>query len=124
MESVKRWSVLERVLAVVALLVFVGVGVLAVIAMRSGSDETAPDGCEVARDDSGTESNLSPVDVLRQFVQDRSDRFPLDDSWVLESDEDDRYRFVSDSDGYYEVDVSDGAVTRFMVCPDGLPDGR
>ncbi|MFP4512198.1 MAG: hypothetical protein ACLFRV_04525 [Acidimicrobiales bacterium] len=116
----KDWSVLEKVLAAVAVLVFVGVGALGLVAWRSG--DGVPDGCEVARDDSDIEGDMAPTDALRVFVQARSDEFPVDDSWILESDDDGVYTFVSEADGYYEVDVRDGLVRRFMTCPDGNPD--
>ena len=110
---------LEKVLAGVAAVVFVGVGVLAVVALRSGGDDV-PEGCEVAEHDSDLDLDLSPVDALRMFVQERPDQFPVDDSWRLESDDDEVFTFVSDhTSGYYEVDIRDGMVRRYMICPDG-----
>ena len=114
--AVKNWSNLERALAGVAVAVFVGVAVLGVIALRS-DEEQIPEGCEGASLDSDFESDDSPADVLRAFVQSRPDEFPVDDNWLLESDDDGLYRFVNDTGGRYEIEVRDGLVRRFLRCP-------
>lgn len=109
----------EKVLAVVAVLVFVGVAVLGILAVLSdGDDDAVPEGCDGSRVDTDLAGESSPSDALRLFVQDRSDEFPVDDNWVLESDEDGRYLFVNDQGGHYEVEVEDGLVRRYLSCPD------
>lgn len=113
----KNWSLVEKVLAAVAVVVFSGVVVLGVLAMRTDSGEALPEGCEGATLDSDLDADASPVDALRVFVQSRSD-FPIDDSWVLESDTDGKYVFVSDNGGHFEIEVSGGLVRRFMKCPE------
>ncbi len=114
----KNWSVLEKVLAAVAVVVFLGVAILGVVAWRSDDGEALPDGCEGSSHESDIEADASPVDALRVFVQSRTD-FPIDDSWVLESDTDGNYVFVSDEGGHFEVEISSGLVRRYMKCPDG-----
>ena len=115
----RNWSPLEKGLAVVALVVFVGVAVLGVMALRSGGDDDAvPEGCEGGRLESELTSDDGPVDALRNFVQTRPEAFPLDDSWVLESDEAGEYLFVSDNGGRFEVEVRQGLVRRYLSCPD------
>lgn len=107
---------LDRVLAGLAVMVLIVVVGLAVVAVRRDNDRALPEGCEGAVLEDDLVGDESPVDALRLFVQSRSD-YPLDDSWVLESDADGAYVFTSDNDGYYEVEVRDGIVRRFMKCP-------
>jgi hypothetical protein len=116
---VREWSLVEKVLAAVAVVVFIGVAVLAVVAWRSGDDDGAvPDGCEGQTLDSDLESDASPVDALRIFVQDRPGDFPVDDSWTTASVEGGTYLFVSDNGGHFEIEVRDGLVRRYLICPD------
>jgi hypothetical protein len=114
------WSPFEKGLAVVAALVFVGVAVLGVVAWRSGGDDegAVPEGCDGATLDSELTSDDGPIDALRHFVQARPEAFPVDDSWVLESDDAGAYVFVSDSGGRFEVEVRRGLVRRYLSCPD------
>jgi hypothetical protein len=115
---VQNWTVIEKVLAAVAVVVFVAVAALGVLALVSdGDDEALPEGCEGARLDSDLEAESSPVDALRIFVQSRPGDFPVDDSWVLESDDRGVFVFVSEQGGHYEVEVRDGLVRRFLMCP-------
>lgn len=113
----RNWSVTEKLLAVLAATVFVVVGVLGVLALTRGGGEEIPEGCEGATDDSGLVTDLGPSDALRVFVQARPEQFPVDDSWRLESDDGGMYVFVSDRDGYYEIEVERGSVQRYLSCP-------
>lgn len=115
----RDWSPLEKALAAVAALVAVVVVVLAVWAWRSGGDDEAvPEGCVGETLDSELTADASPADALRGFVQARPELFPVDDSWVLESDDGGAYVFVSDNGGQFEVEVRDGLVRRFLSCPE------
>ncbi len=116
----RNWSVTEKVLGVLAVVVFVGVGVLGVFALMGRGGEEIPEGCEGASDDSGLITDLSPTDALRVFVQARPEQFPIDDSWRLDSDDNEIYVFVSDREGYYEVEVDRGYVQRYLSCPAGI----
>lgn len=120
MRPVKNWTVVDKILAGVAVVVFLAVGGLAVVALRSDNDEALPEGCDGAILDDDLVGDDSPVDALRLFVQSRTD-YPTDDSWILESDSDGAYVFVSDNGGHFEVEVRDGIVRRFMKCPSGHP---
>lgn len=115
----KEWSLVEKVLAALAVVVFVGVAVLGVVAWRSDDDDgtAVPEGCEGSTLDSDLGSDDTPVDALRRFVQSRPELFPVDDSWVLESDDDGVYVFVSENGGRYEVEVQRGLVRRYLSCP-------
>jgi hypothetical protein len=117
---VRDWSPFEKGLAVVAGLVFVAVAVLGVVAWRSGGDDevVVPAGCDGGRLDSELTSDDGPADALRLFVQARPESFPVDDSWVLESDDDGVFLFVSDNGGRFEVEVRQGLVRRYLSCPD------
>jgi hypothetical protein len=117
---VREWSTLEKVLAGIAAVVFVGVAALGVVAWRSGGDdsESVPDGCRGETLDSELTTDASPVDALRGFVQTRPELFPVDDSWTLQSDDDGAYVFVSDNGGRFEVEVRQGLVRRYLSCPD------
>jgi hypothetical protein len=115
----RDWSPVEKILAALAVLVFVGVAALGVVAWGSGGDDdtAVPEGCEGSTLDSDLTSDDTPVDALRRFVQSRPELFPVDDSWVLESDDDGVYLFVSESGGHYEVAVERGLVRRYLSCP-------
>lgn len=113
----KNWSAIEKTLAALAAVVFVVVAGLGVVALRTDDSRQLPEGCEGAILDDDLEADDSPADALRVFVQSRTD-FPIDDSWVLESDDGGAYVFVSDRGGHFEVEVRDGLVRRFMKCPD------
>jgi hypothetical protein len=117
---VRDWSPLEKALVVVAVLVFVAVAALGAVAWRSGSDDEAvvPPGCDGASLDSELTSADGPADALRLFVQARPEAFPVDDSWVLESDDEGVFLFVSDNGGRFEVEVRQGLVRRYLSCPD------
>ncbi|MGY6502099.1 MAG: hypothetical protein ACXIVQ_14545 [Acidimicrobiales bacterium] len=115
----KTWSVLDKSLAAAAALVFVVVAVLGVVALRSDGTEEGRDGCRTATlDEPGLTSDDGPVDALRNFVQGRPEDFPVDDSWVVESDSDGVTVFTSANGGEFEVEVSDGVVRRYLSCPD------
>lgn len=113
----KNWSAIEKALAGLAVLVFVVVAGLGVMAWRADDSELLPEGCEGAAIDDDLEADTSPADALRTFVQSRTD-FPIDDSWILESNDEGAYVFVSENGGHFEVEVRKGLVRRFMKCPE------
>ena len=113
----QNWSIPERVLAVVAGVVAVAVVALGVVALRSSGQDADPE-CEVATLDSELTSDTGAVDALRRFVQARPDDFPVDDSWIVQSDEGGVTVFSSRRGGQFEVEVADGLVRRYAICPE------
>lgn len=119
----KDWSRLDKGLAATASVVLVVVIVLGVLALRPSGDDVVDDRCRTATlDEPGLTSDMGPVDALRVFVQGQPDDFPVDDSWIVESDTGDVTIFTSANGGEFEVEVSDGVVRRYVSCPDPVGD--
>jgi hypothetical protein len=111
---VKSWSVVDKALVGVLLVVVAVAATFGVLALRGGGD----DRCQEGTLESDLEVDIGPVEVFQAYIQSRPDDYPVDDSWILESDDDGEYVFVSDNGGRFEVAVRAGLVRRYLSCPD------
>lgn len=97
-------------LAVVAVVVFAGVGVLAFMALDPDRTE-----CVSGEIGGAPAVDVDPEVALSEFVTRNSDLYPLE-GWTVESNDGDVTVFTNDDGGDYTLTVTSGVVTAFERC--------
>lgn len=106
----QKWSRFQIGLAVVVVVLFVGVAVLAFIALDPDQQTC------VSGEIGGTpEVDAAPEEALGAFVANNGELYPAD-GWVVESTDGDETVFTNDDGGDFTVTVTAGAVTAFERC--------
>ncbi|MBK5224093.1 MAG: hypothetical protein JJE52_14710 [Acidimicrobiia bacterium] len=106
----RNWSPIQLGLVALALVVFVAVAALGLVAL-SGADVTCVE---------GEQAVIAPVDrpaeeALGEFVANNSDQYPLG-GWEVDEVDGDVTTFVNDDGGDHEVVVESGVVRSFSRC--------
>lgn len=106
----QKWSGIQVALAVVVVVLFAGVAVLAFIALDP--DQQTCVGGELT----GTPViDVAPEEALGAFVANNPDLYP-GDGWVVDSTDGEVTVFTNDDGGDFTVTVTSGAVTAFERC--------